>query len=254
MKKILVAGASIAAGTGFPLGIDDPGTWPNQLKKKLNCQLDNISIPGSDITGLLLNATQFMYKHEYDLILLEVPYINRLIISPNIHGAMDISGRHTFEDYSAWHDWFKKLHITNKDINHFLKIITLLNSDYEHWKRLVGVITTVQILNSKGFKIRFVNNGVRWDYDFFKNRNSNLVKQIINADLLPNCDIEFGLTKLEEDKKLIDLALWINPFNSLVQNSVDLAPMDNTHPGINSNNVYSDWIVNYLMDHKLWND
>ena len=35
-----------------------------------------------------------------------------------------------------------------------------LNSNYEHWKRLVNVITTVQLLNKKQYNIRFINNSL----------------------------------------------------------------------------------------------
>jgi hypothetical protein len=256
MKKILVSGSSVAAGTGFPLGVNDPGTWPNQLRTKLDCHLDNISIAGYDITGLFLNTTKFLYENpiEYDLILLEAPPLNRVIVSPSIHGHIDVSGHHTFNDYKVWHTWFEKsLNITKKDVTYLLKIMLRLNSNYEHWNRLVNVITTVQLLNKKQYNIRFINNALPWDQDFFKNNDSSFARELIDHDLLPDSDIQFVLNKLTKNKKLIDLTLWINPFNSLVDSCIDHAPNDG-HPGIKSNNVYSDWIIDYITKYELWND
>ena len=207
MKKILVSGSSIANGNGFPLGINDPGTWPNQLRTKLDCHLDNISIAGYDIAGLFLNTTKFLYENpiEYDLILLEAPPLNRVIVSPNIHGHINVSGHHTFNDYETWHTWFEeKLNITKKDVTYLLKIMLRLNSNYEHWKRLLNVIATVQLLNKKQYNIRFINNAICWNRDFFKNNDSPFARKLIDHDLLPDSDIQFVLNKLTEDKKLID--------------------------------------------------
>ena len=161
MKKILVSGSSVAAGTGFSKEIIDPDTWPNQLKKKLDCNLDNVSVGGCDVSQSLFHAVSAMNKTYYDLVLIEIPPLNRLPITPNIKGILEIGGKLNYSDLTAWHQWFdKSLHISKRDIDTTLKVIFWLNTDWMHWKKLLGVITTVQLLNEKKLVIRFVNNGI----------------------------------------------------------------------------------------------
>jgi len=252
MKKILVSGSSVSAGVGFPLGINDPGTWPNQLKTKLNCQLDNTSAPGCDISTVFLNATKLMHENHYDIILLEIPPLNRLLVTPNINGWIDINGKYKYDDLPAWHEWFENhLHVSKKDLNFVFKILSVLNTDWLHWKKFIGVITATQLLNKQGLKIRIINNGLTWNKDFFDFKDSSFARQIINDSFLSDEEILIGLSELEKDKALINLTQWINPFSPLINRSIDSAPNDN-HPVPKSNDQTSNFIITYIEHNRLW--
>jgi len=245
MEKILVCGSSIAAGGGMPMGINDPNTWPNLLSRKLNCQLDNVSSPGFDITEIFLNATKCMDCYHYDLVLLEVPTLSRLILSPNSKGFINLNFGYSYEDLTPWHKQFDLLKLSKKEIEIGLKILLIMQSEYHRWKRLVGIISAVQVLNKSGHNVKFINNHLQWTKEFFDNKDSKFARCIINDDVLSDEDIGLGLEDLHQDKQTIDLTLWINPFNSLVDSMIDQAA-DREHPGAVSNDITSNKIIHYL--------
>lgn len=247
IKNILVAGSSIAAGAGFPQRINDPDTWPNQLKNKLNCKLDNVSCAGYDFPGIFFLATRKIMIEDYDAILIEVPPLNRLIVRPNIHSFLDVAGRHNFDDIPEWHEWFdNNLFITKKDWRVFQRVMVMLNTDLEHWKKLVGIIVTAQILIKNKYNIKFINNALPWTPDFFTQWDSDFARRIISADALPDHQISTGLEIINQDKKLINLSHWINPFTPLITSAVDRVSDNDRHPGKKSNDITSDMIIECL--------
>jgi hypothetical protein len=245
MYKILVSGASVAWGAGFEDGKDDKNTWPNQLARKLNSHITNISQPGYDNVGIFLKTMRELLLNKYDLILIEIVPINRLILSPNIHEVFEAGWLPSIKESLLQYNF------SDKDINTFYKILTLVNHNFEHWRRFLGIIATAQMLVTKGYNIRFVNNHLDWDEHFFNNKESKFANNLIDADNLPDSDINSILGVIEQQKKTIDLNLWINPFKSLIDYRIDDAAPGNWHPGPKSNDIFSDSIINYLINQNL---
>jgi len=250
-KKILVSGSSIADGTGFVDGINDPDTWPNQLQRKLDCELDNVSIPGYDCTGIFFLLTKKLFVSNYDLILIEIPPINRIIARPSMQSFIEISGKNNYDKLPHWHYWFREVFaISKKDWNNFCRVMIAINTNFEHWKKLIGVIVTAQILIDKGYNIKFINNDLHWDQDFFTYRDSKFARSMLPPDNhLQDQDLQIGLEIIEQEKKLIELKHWINPFNSLMKMKIDHAP-DDAHPGKFSNDISSDMIIDFISKSK----
>jgi len=245
MYKILVSGASVAWGAGFENGKDDKNTWPNQLAKKLNSSVTNISQPGYDNVGIFFKAMRELLIDHFDLILIEIVPINRLILSASIHEVLEAGWQPSIRDAVSQYNF------SDKDISTCHKILTLLNHNYEHWKRLLGVLATAQMLVSKGYNIRFVNNHLNWDENFFNNKQSDFANNLIDADNLSDSDISMMLGVIAQQKKTIDLNLWINPFRSLIDYRIDDAAPGNWHPGPKSNDIFSDSIIEHLTKQNL---
>lgn len=237
--KLLVVGDSISAGTGFELGKDDPSLWPNQVSRRLNADLTNLSVPGYDNTGIFLNTVSEITLNDYDLILVQFTALNRLIVSPNIHGYINISIQPNLPNYR----WL----VNDEDYKHFLKTLTLLNNDFEHWNRLVKIIYTLQNLSKKGYNIKIVNGLLNLTEDSFKNKYSQWAKDVINYNYLPDKDIEHGVELIYEQIKKIDLSIWISPYQSLHSQRVDTASTTDFHPGPKSHNIYTDLIFNNII-------
>jgi hypothetical protein len=240
--KILVSGCSLSAGAGFADSMEDPRIWTNLLAKKMNAEVTNVSRPGYDNPGIFLNALEKLTSHDYDLILLQITALGRICVSPNLHGIIPLSATNILETWKNKFD-FK----THKD---FLRHFTMLNGDYEHWKRLTKIIYTAQNLANKGYNIKFVNGLLDWSKDFFLETTSRFADRILDVDNLPDHDVIWGRSDLDNDKKQIDLKLWINPFDSFDSLTIDRASRTDNHPGIESQKLFCDLIFNYLQHKK----
>jgi hypothetical protein len=240
--KILVSGCSMSVGYGFANLLNDPTIWPNLLGKKLNADITNVSIPGYDNAGIFLNAISELTTNKYDLILIQITSLNRIVVSPNIHSRIGLT---TPLDFNHWKGRIDKINYTN-----FCRTLVLANQDFEHWNRLVNVIVTVQNLVDKGYNIKFVNGLLDWTPDFFNKDRSNFGDRILNVDDLPNQEIAIGVENLNRDKQKINLDLWINPFNNLDSLKVDEASSTDCHPGIKSQQMFSELIFNYLQQNN----
>lgn len=239
MKKILIAGCSFSVGYGFASSVQDPNIWPNLLGKKLNAEITNVGVPGYDNPGIFLNAMSELTATQYDLILIQITSLNRIVVSPNMHSKINLMGE---LDFTFWKNRIAKL-----DYKNFCRSVILLNQDFEHWKRLINVIVTVQNLVNKGYNIKFVNGLLDWTPDFFNKDRSKFGDQILNVDDLPDEDIKLGIEILNQDKQKINLDLWINPFDSFRKLQVDNASLTDTHPGIKSQQIFSELIFNHLQ-------
>jgi hypothetical protein len=240
--KILVSGCSLSVGYGFASSRNDSKIWPNLLGKHLNAEVTNVSIPGYDNPGIFLNAINKFSKTDYDLILIQVTSLNRLVVSPNMHSKINLMAP---VDLNLW-----KGRIDKKDYDTFCKNLVWLNRNFEHWNRLANIIITVQNLVEQGYNIKFVNGLLNWDQSFFQNTSSKFSDQILDVDELPDEDIQQGLDIINQDKQEINLDLWINPFEPLFKLKVDNASSTDIHPGVNSQKIFSDLIVNYLQQNN----
>jgi len=233
--KILVSGCSISQGYGFPLTINDPSIWPNLIAKELDGTVTNVSVPGYDNTGIFLNALKELTTDNYDLILIQITSLDRIVVSPTMHCTLNLMGLgpNSLSDNKTEQDRFFKL---------FLKI----NQQFEHWKRLMNIIISVQNLVKQGYNIKLINGLLHWNKEFFSTDNSKFAKELIDFHNLPDEDIEKGLVKINRDKALIDSKIWINLINSFGQMQVDNASLIDNHPGPESHKIYSKLILDNL--------
>jgi len=237
--KILVSGCSISAGYGFPLAKDDSAIWPNRLANLMSADVTNISIPGYDNVGIVLGAIREFTTNPYDIILVQLTSLNRVIVSPTIHGAMNIASPNAPSE---------KFGINQKDYYHFFKTFIKLNLDYEHWKRLVNCIIILQNLKQSGYNIHIVNGMIDWNKDFFAQRLSDFSKRMIDFDNLPDEDITQVLDTISNDKNQIDLTTWVNPFDLLSDLKIDQVTPQDKHPGPKSHQIYTNLIFNHLKE------
>ena len=244
MKKILVSGDSISYGTGFPLQKNEPSIWPNQLATFLKADLTNVSVSGYDNTGIFINAISELLAIQYDLILIQLSSIDRIILSVNMHEQISV----TNTTVNSLKNSISAMAITqfSKDqLLDFHKVFLELNGKYEHWERLIKIIYSIQSLVKQGYNIRIINGLFDWSEEFFTSKHSLYAKKILNYDSLPDKDINIGLEKICKQIKDIDLSIWVNPFNSFKQIAVDHAPLD-FHPGSKSHKTYTNMILKNL--------
>jgi hypothetical protein len=240
--KLLVSGCSFSSGFGFT-DANIERNWPNQLAKRLGAELTNVAKTGYDNTGIFMNALEQLTKQDFDICLLQITQIDRLLISPNWHGhrmcrpeSNITNGILSDSEYQKW-----------------VKTFILLNQSSEHWTRLLKMINIVQNLIAQGKYIRFVNGSLDWDHALFNDpANSEFLNRLIDIDNLPNDEVDKLRTLVYNQTKSIDLSLWVNPFDKFcgpIQRD-DILPTDK-HPGVKSHDVLTDLIYNYLTKDKI---
>jgi hypothetical protein len=233
--NILVSGCSFSYGFGLPGTTKDPNCWANQVAQSLNASIDNVSVPGYDNTGIFLNAITSLTSKKYDLILIQLTSLGRIVVSPNIHGSRHIT-----------HYNIHPIGVSDSEYKKFYKTFVKLNQDFEHWNRLTKIIFSVQNLVKAGHNIRFINGLLNWPQELFDRADSNYAKNIIDYHNLPDSDIQIGLDCINRDKENINLDLWLNPFNSFYQLQIDQISPEDNHPGIKSQRIYAEMILKNL--------
>jgi hypothetical protein len=241
--KILVSGCSISYGYGFPMTINDPNIWPNLLAKELNAEVNNVSVPGYDNPGIFLNALREFTTNKYDLILIQLSGLDRVVVSPDIHRSLSLG---PFVDELSTSNMF----IDEIEKRNFFKTFLRINQSFEHWKRLINIIITVQNLVKQGHNIKFLNGLINWTDEFFNNHDSKFARDVVDSHNLPDDDIKKGLDKINLDKDLIDSTLWINLVKCFRQMQVDQASETDNHPGPKSHKIYTDLILTKLNMEK----
>lgn len=236
--KLLVSGCSFSSGFKF----DDTNiekNWPNQLANRLGATVTNVAQTGYDNVGIFMNAMEQLTDTDFDICLLQITGIDRLLISPNWNGA-----RMCRPDANISNGL-----LSDKEYQHWCKIFVLLNQHAEHWSRLLKIIKIVQNLSKQGKYIRFVNGLLDWDQDLFVDHTrSKFLDRLINIHGIPDDEIDTLRELVYNQVKSIDLNLWINPFNSLNSMQFDHILPTDTHPGIKSHTFFADLIFNYLNE------
>jgi len=234
--RLLVSGCSFSSGWGFESLPEK--NWANQVAEQFGATLTNVALTGYDNTGICLNFLEQITKEDFDICLLQITSISRVILSPNWNGCKLIS----------------KINISNKflsdsEYQRWFKNFVLLNQHAEHWNRLLKFVHIVQNLSNQGKYIRFVNGLLDWDEELFINpKESKFLNRLIDIDQIPDSDITRLRELVHNQTKLIDLNLWINPFNSFDQIKVDNISDEDSHPGLKSHDLYATLITNYLKD------
>ena len=235
--KILVSGCSLTAGWGFDGGSESPEIWPNILAQKLNAEITNVGRSGYDNTGIFLNALEKCTASKYDLVLLQLTRLNRVVVSSTIHGVTLLGTSPPNLPETV---------ITKSEYKKFHKTFFKLNQPYEHWIRLLKIIKTVQQLNKQGYNIKFINGLLDWKEEFFTNPTSEFLKYLIGFNNLPDDDIQKISKIINLDKQDIDLDLWVNPFSTFLNLKVDSLSDTDEHPGPKSQKLFADMFLNNL--------
>lgn len=236
--KLLVSGCSFSSGFAFD-NTNIEKNWPNQLANLLGATVTNVAQTGYDNVGIFINAMEQLTKEDFDICLLQITSIDRLLLSPNWYGARICSPDTNISDNL----------LSDQEYQHWCKTFVLLNQHAEHWSRLLKIINIIQNLTKQGKYIRFVNGLLDWDQNLFVDHTrSKFLDRLIDIHSIPDDEID-RLRKLVYNQAMsIDLNLWINPFNSFNSLKFDHILPTDTHPGIQSHTLYTNLIFNYLNE------
>ena len=205
------------------------------MADRLGAEVVNVAEISYDNQGIFLNAMQEIAHQRFDLVLLQMTELTRMVISPNMHGHKLMSTPHNICPNF----------VSDRDYENFVRVFTVMNTGFEHWRRLTKIIDTVQYLCKQGENIRFLNGLLSWQDDFFTQDSSDFMSLILDEDNLPDSDIAQGRATVNQQKQTIELDLWLNPFESIKRMGVDKS-MDNSHPGPKTQEIVADYLYKKL--------
>jgi len=250
--RILISGCSFAAGYKFPEEKNNPNIWPNQLSKKLNLALDNLSKTGANNQAIFLNTVESITQKNYDVVIVAWTAIPRY----NYHVGLELYETETM--------------LNNIDINtvanntvsgQYLEKIgnSLRQIHNDHWDtlnvvRYINVLIRMQ-LNKKIF---FVNSLCPWSSQYFKRKNfdrpselDQYTQNLLSSEARADKDTRELYSMIHNQYAQhggIQSAHWLNLEHSLYNLKIDTVNNDDCHPGLESQDLFTDMLYNKLME------
>jgi hypothetical protein len=245
--KILVCGCSFSSGWGFDDGISDANIWPNIVAKNLDAEVTNLSITGCDNIEIFLNALTAIQNQNFDKIIVQWTSLERIIISPKAEHYTMITEANPCPDLS------------DSDYRHFYKVFLELNGMQAHWNRFHKLISVLQNYNN----VYFVNGLLPWNQKLF-DKNTTLEDCAKNKFLSSLLQIESKWTPdlgiqsewmpepvwdtIKIQVQTLDLNKWIMLIDSMQSLKVDQISDNDLHPGIQSHQIFANYITKYFLD------
>jgi len=269
MKKLIFAGCSFTAGTGWNQddpyldNKDEPLMWTNlchqNIKRFQNLEIINIGKKGASNTEIFENSVRLIADKESDIDIMfcqwtSVPRYNFNVgfelwdTSENSIAHNDGSPRRTHDVRLNRGD-----HWSRKYIDDLLDRFRVLH--HLHWE-IVKIVDYSNMLSAlaeqRGFDIFFINGLCPWDENYFlelhdvkpDSYTEFTKKTILNIDSRDDDDIHklYHLAhKHYRQSGGIDHHRWINLYNSFRSLQVD-RNFDGRHPGKHSNQIYYELI------------
>lgn len=258
--KMLFAGCSFFQGVGLDGLTESPANFANIVGQQLNAQVTNISQGGNSNERIFLETVCELAKKSYDVVVVGWTSYPRLVVWPGLelynsrrslcpiqqeiteHQGNDVVW--SSKEFKKIKEWFMTL---THDHYYILDICRYVNS-------------LKYIVEASVGKVYFVNTLAVWDSKYFEQFNvfadtvvkpdmlTKYTNQLLNSDNRDDEQINALFHVMGQDYRStggIQSANWINLYNSLNSNQIDLGN-DNHHPGPLSHQKYAELIVNHI--------
>ena len=245
-------GCSVTVGNGFPVDQREYYIYDRLLEQKIKFKRTNIAMTGSSNYLTFMRSSDAILSGNYDCVITQWTALNRLWLYPAPDAAFSTNNEQQ-PDFKYNH-----IYLSPKEKTNFKNTLLMLNGDYQN---IVDLIKFCGILKSLGdannTKIIFINGLVPWTDDLnqplgndLNNSLSDYSKSLLNFDNRDDDEIIKFFLQLQTEFVALDQTLWVNLFDSWMQNVQDTGP-EGHHPGILSHRWMADKVLNYLETHKI---
>jgi len=257
--KILIVGCSYTSGYEMLGEHNNPNIWANQLSNRLRATtIKNLAKTGANNHWIFLETMSELIKNQYDLVLVQWSAIPRYrfnvglelySVSSLLNDDINLVGRETIS-----RKWLAE--IKNR----------LLRIHNDHWDILdlvkyVNVLIELQETCRHG-KIFFINGLAPWPDQYFTKKQitfptdlDSYTYNLLQADQRDDTEI-FQLYKMIHEHYNnyggIQEKYWLNLYQSQNKLKVDTISTVDTHPGLNSQQVFTEYFYKQLQE-KLIN-
>ena len=245
--KTCFNGCSFTYGEGFNLQERNQYIYDKVLSKEYNWNSTNIAVKGSSNYTIFLRSAEAIQSQQYDIVFTQWSALNRIWLSPGPEVHYFVNDL-KYPDYT-----YRDLYISPKDKKKLNQLLLLLNHDYQNILDLISYCNILQqlaVVNKS--RAVFINGLIPWQEDLIQTLDSNLNQSLslyskIIFDFKNRSDDEIIKYFLKLQKKIstLDKNLWVNMFESFLENTCDIAPAGH-HPGVESHQWMAKQITNYL--------
>jgi hypothetical protein len=248
-KKFTFIGCSFTVGVGLLLEKDDPNNYTNIVANNYNANITNLAVGGNSNYNIFITTLNEIVFNQPDKIFVQWSVLNRLWIYPGPDTELTLS--HTIKDDYKYCD----IYYSKKQLQELTNAYHILNHDY---KNLITLINYCNILTRiSDCQIIFINGLLPWTQEIsdkntatnFSDNLSAYSKELLEFDTRDDDELNKFFSKLNVAVTSLDKRYWVNMFNSLQNQAIDLGN-DNAHPGIKSHQRYADMIIKYIEDNN----
>lgn len=250
MDKFTFIGCSFTVGEGLEFEKTDVSNYTNIISKKYNATTINVAVSGNSNYNIFMKALNELIFNTPDKLFIQWSALNRLWLYPGPDTKLTIC-QSINSDYTYRDIFYKK-----KELQKFTDMYHLLNHDYNNILTLINFCNVLTELSNKT-QLIFINGLLPWTkeiitLDTLHNMSVNLsqyTKEILEFDSRSDDELNKFFIELYTTVNTLDRNLWVNMFDSLVDNTIDIG-IDNAHPGPKSHALYAEMIIKYLEENN----
>jgi len=254
IKNVLVVGCSLTYGAGLPQQVNSPKLWVNQICSGLH--IDNRARIGANNQWIFLEAMTALREHKYDLAIIGWSVIPRYnfhvgletyTVETKLNEDFDININNHPTFTSRWlrdtGDRLRSMHNDHWDILNIVKYVNTLIELQE---------------TCRNSRVLFVNTASPWSNRYFEKTVVQLpsdldpyVQSLLQVTTRDDNEI-FALYNMIHEHYAryggIQEQHWLNLYQSLTSMQVDQISNKDPHPGIQSQDVFAQYLAPILKD------
>jgi hypothetical protein len=253
MIKTCWIGCSLTWGEGFDDHDREIYVYDRVVCKHLDWYHKNFAKPGASNNLIFSVASQQLLTGNFDKVFVQWSALNRVWFFPGPDAEFFVN------DESNRDFVYRELCIDSKAKKKFQDLLLVLNHDYNNILQLIDYCRILDIMAKHvGCDVFFINGLVPWTKDLeheidnqdLDNQFSSYTKDILDfSHRDDNENIKF-FKILQEKFNLMPKHRWINLFESMYAQRIDLGPLGH-HPGIRSHAMMAKNIIDFLKNSKV---
>ena len=223
--------------------------YPYIVADHYNATLKNLAVHGNSNYNIFMSAANELATNTPNMLIVQWSALNRIWAypSPGIETCSVTNGL-TKSFGSSKLATSKGLVFTEKQLIEFGELYSRLNCDYHHILTLIDYCNVLCNLAKDKCRLIFINGLIPWTADLVLEDNdldklSAYTKEILNFDTSPDDEIYRFLIALKKKIKTLDQELWINMFDSMLNNRIDTISKIDYHPGPKTHKALSNKII-----------
>lgn len=253
MTRVCWNGCSFTVGEGFSEHQRDQYIYDRLVSKQFGFESTNIAVSGSSNLEIFKRSAQEILDKKYDIVVTQWSALNRLWLYPGPDCTFFLNDT-KYPDFK-----YRDIYIDSSTKSLLRKMFLLLNHDYHNLLDLVKYCRILECMSTAlNVKIIFVNGLVPWTDDLTRtlllsdinNSLSDYSKSILDFDHRNDTEIIMFFQELQKKFLSIDQHLWVNLFDSMIDNSPDTGP-EGHHPGPLSHQIMATKISDYIIRNNL---